>query len=300
MTNSGLDLSSTTFVDITSELKLNSTLTFTTYSNEIVNISDGVENFDQESRRFNGSAIVRNAVGNSVGQFYGYQIEGFWNSQNEVDVANQEAQTSSGNPNAEYQSGIGVGRFRYADINNDGIIDDQDRTFLGNPNPDFTAGLNLELTYKNFDFSTFLYGVYGNDIWNQVKWWNDFYSSFGGAKSYTALYDSWTPNNQNATAPIQETGGSFSTADVPNSYFVEDGSYLRIRNIQIGYNLPSDFLNKNGIERLRVYLQGSNVLTFTNYSGVDPELTGTSTAFGIDEGAYPSPRQYIFGINLTL
>lgn len=300
MTNGGLDLSATTFVDITSELKLNSTLTFTTYSNEIVNISDGVEYFDQEARRFNGSAIVRNAVGNSVGQFYGYQIDGFWNSQNEVDAANQEAQTSSGNPNAEYQSGIGVGRFRYADINDDGLIDEQDRTFLGNPNPDFTAGLNLELTYKNFDFSTFLYGVYGNDIWNQVKWWNDFYSSFGGAKSNTALYDSWTPNNQNATAPIQETGGSFSTADVPNSYFVEDGSYLRVRNIQIGYNLPSDFLNKNGIESLRVYLQGTNVFTFTNYSGVDPELTGTSTAFGIDEGAYPSPRQYLFGINLTL
>ena len=300
MTNSGLDLSVTNFIDITSDLKFNSTLTFTSYNNEIVNISDGVESFDQESRRFNGSSIVRNSVGHSVGQFYGYQINGFWDSQNEIDVANQEAQNSTGNPNADYQSGIGLGRFRYADINGDNVVNAEDRTFLGDPNPDFTGGLNLEFTYKNFDFSTFLYGVYGNDIWNKVKWWNDFYSSFSGAKSYTALYDSWTPNNLDATAPIQETGGSFSTADVPNSYFVEDGSYLRVRNIQIGYNLPLNFLNKNDIESLRVYLQGTNILTLTNYSGVDPEFTGTSTAFGIDEGAYPIPRQYLFGVNVTL
>lgn len=300
MTNTGFDLSATTFFDITPDLKLNSTLTFTTYNNEIVNIAEGVDYFDQEGRRFNGSQIVRNAVGHSVGQFHGYQIDGFWNSQADVDAANQAAQQVTGNPDTEYQSDIGVGRFRYADIDGDGRITADDRTFLGDPNPDFTAGLNIEVAYKNFDFSMFLYGVYGNDIWNQVKWWHDFYSSFGGAKSNTAVNDSWTPTNQNATAPIQETSGTFSTANVPNSYFVEDGSYLRARNVQLGYNLPTDILERMNIGKLRLYVQASNLFTITNYSGVDPELTGTATAFGIDEGAYPSPRQYILGVNLTL
>jgi TonB-linked SusC/RagA family outer membrane protein len=300
MKNSGLDLSATAFFDFTSELKMNTTLTFTTFENEIVNIADGVSYFDQEARRFNGSSIVRNAVGHSVGQFHGYNIVGFWNSQEEVDAANQEAQNALNSPDAEYQSDIGVGRFRYEDINGDGVITSDDRTFLGNPNPDFSGGLNLEFTYKNWDLSAFLYGVYGNDIWNQVKWWHDFYSSFNGAKSYTALYDSWTPTNQNASAPIQETGGSFSTANVPNSYFVEDGSYLRLKNIQLGYNLPTKILDKVGLDRLRLYVQGANLFTITNYSGVDPELTGSATAFGIDEGAYPTPKQIILGVNLSL
>ncbi|HSP11589.1 MAG TPA: TonB-dependent receptor [Salegentibacter sp.] len=300
MNNSGLDLSATTFVDITSDFRMNATLTFTTYDNEIVNIAEGVDYFDQEARRFGGNSIVRNAVGHSVGQFFGYQIDGFWNSQDEVDAANSDAQGITGDPDTEYQQDIGVGRFRYADVNGDGLINSEDRTFLGNPNPDFSGGLNLEFTYKNFDFSTFLYGVYGNDIWNQVKWWHDFYSSFGGAKSNTAVYNSWTPENQNATAPIQETGGSFSTANVPNSYFVEDGSYLRAKNVTLGYSLPESFLERIGVDRLRLYVQASNLFTITNYSGVDPELTGTATAFGIDEGAYPTPRQFIGGINLTL
>ena len=300
MTNRGLDFSATSFVDFSSDFSMNSTLTLTTYSNEILNIAEGVPYFDQEGRRFNGSTIVRNAVGHSVGQFFGYQIEGFWDDMSEINEANEMAQNAIDDPNAVYQTDLGVGRFRYADINGDGIITDEDRTFLGNPNPDFTAGLNIELDYKNFDFSMFLYGVYGNDIWNQVKWWHDFYSSFGGAKSYTALYDSWTPSNMNATAPIQETGGSFSTANVPNSYFVEDGSYLRAKNVQLGYSLSENMLEDMGVGSFRVYVQATNLFTITGYSGVDPELTGSSTAFGIDEGAYPSPRQFILGVNLSI
>lgn len=300
MKNSGFDLSATSYVDFTDDFRMDATLTLTTYDNEIVSIAEGVEYFDQEARRFNGSSIVRNQVGHSVGQFFGYQIEGFWNSQAEVNEANSSARNVSGNPEAVYQQDIGVGRFRYQDTNGDGIITPDDRTFLGNPNPKFTGGLNLDFTFKRFDFNIFLYASYGNDIWNQVKWWHDFYSSFGGAKSTTALYDSWTPENQNATAPIQETGGSFSTANVPNSYFVEDGSYLRARNVQLGYTIPTNVAERFGIGRLRVYVQATNLFTITNYSGVDPELTGSATAFGIDEGSYPSPRQFIGGINLSL
>ncbi|MEX2336178.1 MAG: TonB-dependent receptor [Fulvivirga sp.] len=297
MRNNGLDLSVTTFVDITSDLKMEATLNFTTYHNEIVNIAEGVSYFDQSVSR---NGVVRNAVGHSISQFYGYQIEGFWNNQEEVNAANDVAKAAVNDPNAEYQTDIGVGRFRYADIDGNGIITSDDRTFLGNPNPEFNAGLNVGLTYKNFDFNMFLYGVYGNEIWNDVKWWTDFYGTFAGAKSHTALYDSWTPDNHNATVPVQETGSNFSTGNEPNSYFVEDGSYLRAKNIQLGYSLPSSVLDKFGVGRLRVYVQTVNLFTITKYSGVDPELTGSATAFGIDAGAYPSSRQFILGVNLSL
>lgn len=297
MRNQGIDLSIYGEKNVNRDLSLNATLTFTTYNNEILKISDGASYFDQEGRRFNGASIVRNQVGQSIGQFFGYQIEGFWNSQAEIDAANAKA------PGGTYQNDVKVGRFRYADTNGDGLITAADRTFLGNPSPDFTYGLNLGAKYKAFDFSIFLYGVQGNDIWNQVKWWTDFYPSFQGAKSLTALHDSWTPTNQNATAPIQENNGSFSTNNVPNSYYIEDGSYLRAKTAQLGYRIPTDVLSKLKISSARIYVQAANLFTFTKYSGPDPEVGQSrvdgSTAFGLDEGTYPNTKQFLIGLNLS-
>ena len=197
---------------------------------------------------------------------------------------------------------MGLGRFRYEDVNGDGVITDADRTFIGNPHADFSYGLNLGLTYKNFDFSMFLYGTHGNDIWNNVKWWLDFYPSFAGAKSNTALYDSWTPDHKNAKAPRQENKGYVSTNGVPNSYYIEKGSYLRAKNVTLGYTFSPDLMRKAYINSCRIYLQAANLFTLTKYSGTDPEVTasgqGGVTDFGVDEGAYPSTRNFIFGINL--
>lgn len=302
MTNQGIDMDLTTYFDLSKDLKLNATLTFTSYSNEIVNIADGVNNFDVEGRRFTGSTLVRNAVGHSVGEFFGYQIDGFWNSQAEIDAANEQARAATGNANSVYQEGMGVGRFKYVDQDGNDMVTANDRTFLGSPHPDFSYGLNIGLDYMNWDFSVFLYGVHGNEVWNNVKWWTDFYSSFAGAKSHTALYDSWTPQNQNATAPIQELTGSFSTANVPNSYFVEDGSYLRARQMQLGYRFAPAMLERLRLTNLRVYVQAVNLFTITGYSGLDPELSrgGTDTSFGIDEGSYPNQKQFIFGLNIGI
>lgn len=302
MTNQGLDIDLSGYFDLTKDLKLNTSLTFTSYKNKIVNIADGVNNFDVEGRRFNGSTLVRNQVGHSVGQFFGYEIAGFWNSQAEIDAANEQARSQAGNANAVYQESMGVGRFRYVDQDGNNMITPNDRTFLGSPHPDFSYGINIGLDYKNWDFSMFLYGVQGNEVWNNVKWWTDFYSSFAGAKSHTALYDSWTPQNQNATAPIQEVTGSFSTANVPNSYFVEDGSYLRARQMQLGYRFAPALLERIRITNLRVYVQAVNLFTITGYSGLDPELGrgGTDTSFGIDEGSYPNQKQFIFGLNIGI
>jgi TonB-linked SusC/RagA family outer membrane protein len=299
MKNSGIDLGiNVNNLHLSKDLILKVGATFTTYSNEIVNISGDAPYFDLEARRFNGNFIIRNAIGHPISSFYGYKTVGFWNNDQEIAQANDQAQKATNNVNAVYQTGIKTGRFRYQDTNGDGIITEADRTFLGNPSPDFSYGLNLELTYKNFDFTAFFYGVQGNQIWNQVRWWTDFYPSFAGAKSKTALYDSWRPDHQNAKAPIQENEGSFSTNTVPNSFLVENGSYLRAKNMMLGYTLPKSVLQRVGIEKFRIYVQAANLFTVTKYSGIDPEITGATTAFGLDEGAYPNQRQFLVGVNV--
>ena len=303
MENTGIDLQIGTHTNIGRDLRFDASLSFTTYNNKITKVTESADYFlTGDTRRF-GQSINRNQVGHSVGEFYGYNITGFWNDQAEIDKANDEARKATGSATANYQTDIGLGRFRYQDVNGDGIITDADRTFIGNPHADFSYGLNLGLAYKKFDFSMFLYGTYGNDIWNNVKWWLDFYPSFAGAKSNTALYDSWTPENKNATAPRQENKGFVSTNGVPNSYYIEKGSYLRAKNVTLGYTFSSpDLMRKASISSFRIYLQAANLFTITNYSGTDPEVTASSqggvTDFGVDEGAYPSTRNFIFGINL--
>jgi TonB-dependent starch-binding outer membrane protein SusC len=308
MENRGIDMSIATFGNLADDLQYNVSLTFTSYHNEIISIAEGITHFSEESRRFDGIDFIRNEVGQPVSSFYGYQIDGFWQNEFEIAVANAAARVAAEDDDVVYQTDAAPGRFRYKDTTGDGRVTSADRTFLGDPNPDFTYGINLGFNYRNWDMSMFFYGSQGNDIWNQVKWWTDFWPSFQGGKSQTALYDSWSPENPNATAPIQENEGSFSTNAVPNSYYVEDGSYLRMRNLQVGYSVPSDILQRVGVSDLRLYVQGNNLFTLTGYSGIDPEVGyftgsaagGGSTNFGIDEGQYPTFRQFLFGINLSI
>ena len=308
MRNTGIDASVTGNFKISKDFRINATLSVTTYDNTILKIDNNDTYFDTDFGRRFGINLVRNEVGHSVGEFFGYKVVGFWNSQSEMDAANALAQKATGDPNAVFEQDMGLGRFRYADVNGDGQITDADRTFLGNPNPNFSTGLNLSATYKNVDFSIFLYGTFGNKIWNNVRYWRDFFSSFQSAKSYNALYNSWTPTNMNATAPIQELGSYFSTNTVPNSYYIEDGSYLRAKNMQLGYSFGNAVLNKLDIKKMRVYLSAANLFTITKYTGLDPELPSTqtpgaprtSTDFGVDEGTYPSSRTFLIGVNLSL
>lgn len=299
MQNKGVDLSISGHTKLTRDLSFDATLTFTSYNNKITKVTDATNYFLSGDVRTFSDKFVRNQVGHAVGSFYGYKIAGFWNSADEIATADQKAQQATGSSDATYQTDEGVGRFRYADVNGDGQITADDRTILGNPSPSFNYGINLGLTYKNFDFSIFIYGSQGNKVWNQVRWWTDFYSSFLGAKSYTALYDSWTDAHHNAKVAIQEADGNTATNGVPNSYFVENGSYLRAKNLVLGYTLPKTMLQKVGIESLRVYVQAVNLFTVTKYSGQDPEINGKGvTEFGIDEGSYPSVRQFTAGVNL--
>lgn len=284
MSNSGVDME-LTFKDTWNDFGFNASATLTTYKNKITAIAEGVNFFDWGGSRIGG--FVRNEVGHPMSAFYGYKVIGLFQSAAEVSEA-------------PAQDGAEPGFFRYADINNDGKISPEDRTFIGNPNPKFTYGLNLTLSYKSFDINTFFYGSQGNDIFDWNTWWIDFWPSFQGVKSKDLLNKSWTPERTNTNIPKASNTSNFSTNTVPNSFYIENGSYLKMKTIQLGYTLPQNLLSRFGVGSLRVYLQGVNLITLTKYSGLDPEIGGEDRNFGVDYGNYPNVKQFLFGLNLVL
>jgi TonB-dependent starch-binding outer membrane protein SusC len=237
----------------------------------------------------------RFSVGSAFPEFWGYEVEGIFQTQAEAD-----AHPAFGDYNAP-------GRFKYRDLNGDGVITPDDMTFIGNPHPDFTGGLNIDLGYGNFDMNMFFYGSYGNDMINYVRRWIDF-GMFNGGKSKDALYKSWgsphLASNADATLPIHDQA---SGSQQPSSHFVEDGSFFRMKSLRIGYTVPGNVLNRVQIQNIRVYGQVTNLFTITNYSGLDPELNmhsgsgiGNQGQLGIDQGAWPTPRQFMIGVTLGL
>lgn len=262
------------------------------YKNEINGLAEDFNFFSTGEIRI--GSTVRNQVGQPLSTFYGYKVAGIFQSQNEID-------------GAPIQDGAEPGFFRYENVNEeptgwDGSqeINPDDRAVIGNPHPKCTYGIDLAITYKRIDFSAFIYGSRGNDILNYTRWWTDFWSSFQGQKSHDLLYNSWSESNPGATVPKASNHSNFSTNTVVNSYLIEDGSYLRLKQIQLGYAIPVKLLGKTGVKSLRIYLQGVNLLTYTKYTGLDPELGGSDTAFGIDLGNYPNARQFLVGLNLGL
>jgi len=265
-------------------VNFDATLALTTYKNEIASLAEGIDFYDTRGSRIGN--WIRNQKGHEMSSFFGYKVIGLFKDAAEVAAAPK-------------QDGKAPGRFRYQDVNGDGEITPADRVFLGSPNPDFTYGLNLNASYKNWDVSAFFYGSQGKEIMNYVKWWTDFFPSFQGAKSKALLYDSWTSTKTNAKTPIAENISNFSNNNAVNSYYLEDGSYFRMKNLTIGYSLPASLLNKVKIDRLRLYIQATNLFTITKYSGLDPELIGADDSYGVDEGILPTVRQFLFGLNVN-
>jgi len=188
------------------------------------------------------------------------------------------------------------GRFIYRDVNGDGITDTADRTKIGSPHPDFTYGANFNANYKNFDISFFFQGTEGNDLWNYNKVFTDFGFFFDGTRS-TRVLDARSPSNPDGTF-VALSATSQNNEDEPNSYYVEDGSYLRLKNATIGYTLPSSTLNDIGITSLRIYLTGSNLFTITDYEGFDPEVIPIDNlTLGLDRQINPLSRIITFGAN---
>jgi TonB-linked SusC/RagA family outer membrane protein len=290
MKNTGIDLQ-LIYRQIWSDFRLEVNAQITTYTNEIVKIAEGVPFFDGGDSRI--GPFNRNMPGQALGEFFGYNVTGLFQSQGEVD-------------GAAVQDGAEPGFFRFEDVDGSNEIDPDDRTFIGNPNPDFTYGLNILLGYKGFDLTAFFYGSQGNDIFNYNKWWYDMWGSFQGQKSSDLLNNSWTPSNTGATIPKASNKANFSTSTQSHSFYVEDASFFRLKNLQIGYTFDKSLLG-NVFANARIYVQGVNLFTLTQYSGMDPELASFYEAdidsyddrrYGVDEGNLPAIKQFLIGVNL--
>ncbi len=253
----------------------------TTISNEVQDVggSDGRNSFRQDGSLNNGQLVTRTEAGQPISSFYGYQIDGVFQNEQELEAAATLANQ-------------GVGDFRYVDRNGDGVISDDDRTFIGSPIPDFIYGFNVNLAYKGFDLSLDFQGQAGNEIYNGKR------AVRPEIYNYQDLWlDRWTPDNPSNSVPRASTGGpNFEESE----FFVEDGSFLRLRTLTLGYNFPKAWIEKAKLTQARIYLRGTNVFTSTDYTGYTPEIAGQSVlSNGIDLGVYPVTSIYTLGANLT-
>jgi hypothetical protein len=258
------------------------TFTGSHYKNELIKLSNNPKEIIYwNTRQVDYSAAT---IGHAFPEFYGYEVLGIFQTQEEADAA------------APFDSYNAPGHFQFADTNSDGVITPADRTFIGSPHPKFTSGLNIDLAYGGFDLNMFFYGSYGNKMINYVSRWID-YGQFNGGLSKDALYDSWTSTNTTARLPMFDQD---SHSQYNSTAFVEDGSYLRMKNLRLGYNLPKSFLDKINTQSIRLYVQATNLFTITKYKGLDPELDSSGMGMGIDQGAWPTPREISFGITLGI
>ena len=266
------------------------------YRNEVIRLDEFNTPIFGAGRRV--PSMTRTISGSPLSMFFGLRTDGIFQTQAEADAA-----PSFGAYNAP-------GKFRFVDIDGDGEINDDDRTEIGSPHPDFTYGINLNLSYKNLSLNVFGNGSSGNDIFNYVRYFADF-NSFQGNRSVRALRDAWQPSNPsaprsqwiaanpNATSPIMDANDQ--TSSRVTSYLIEDGSYFRIRNIQLTYQFGDVINDALGIGGGQIYLQGQNLFTFTNYSGLNPEVNeGSDLTLGYDGGYMPVSKTILVGLNLNL
>lgn len=238
----------------------------------------------------NGDNIIRNEAGELISQFYGYTVDGIFQNETEVRSYTNEYGTPM-QPNAQ------PGDFRYKDLNHDGKVDEADKSYIGNPFPKLMMGINLNAGYKNWDFLAQLYGTFGNDIYNLNK---DRYFGTDGVNVIAGTWDkAWRADNTDTDVPRLSVNDANGNHNKPSTFFVESGSYMRLKLLQIGYTLPKNVLGPK--VSARISLSAQNLFTITGYSGMDPETaaTGGVTEAGIDWTGYPNPRTFLVGINLN-
>jgi len=275
MRNVGFELSLGHQTKIGKDLKIDVNANLDVVRNKVTYLPSSVIN------NYGGNGGTDNILGRTIGSLYGYIADGLFKTQEEV---TQHAT----------QPGKGLGRIRYRDVNGDGVVTDADRTWLGVPLPDFSYGFNFSASYKAFDVSFFLQGISGLSVENGVKTMTDFWSTSNtGSNKGSRLLDAWSPLNPTSNIPaIALTDANFESRF--STYFVEDGSYLKLRNAQIGYTMNAAPVRKLGIQSLRFYLGGDNLgllLKSKSFTGLDPE----NPAYG-----YPNPLVVTAGINLKL
>jgi len=221
----------------------------------------------------------RTKAGYPIGFFYGYVADGIYQTNEEI----KQSPTSK-------IGDVKPGDIKFKDVNGDGFITAEDRTNIGNPTPDFTYGFSLSANYKHFDASVDLMGVYGNEIFR--NWSRGTFAQFNFPEY---RLDRWHGAGTSNWEPILSTARP--TNYLVSSYYIEDGSFFRIRNLQVGYNLDSEMLRKAKITSLRLFVNAQNLKTFKNNTGYTPEFGGSATNFGVDNGSYPLPAIFTFGLN---
>lgn len=282
--NSGFEFAvgfrGTTKNDFTYRINYN----FTTLSNEVLEVNNGIGFVEGGSFGVGQPAPSRMEVGLPIGYFYGYETDGLFQTQAEVDA--HPSQTALGAP-------ASPGDIRYKDINGDGVINSNDKTNIGNPIPKFIMGLNLSLEYKNFDFVAYTFVSLGNDIVRNYE------RTQPNVNRLSYTLDRWTGPGTSDEVPRVTTAATAN--NVFSDYYVEDGSYLRIQRIQLGYKLPETTSKKIGIEEVRFFVAINNLLTLTKYKGFDPAASNAAPiGSGFDSGFYPASRVYTFGFSLNI
>jgi TonB-linked SusC/RagA family outer membrane protein len=252
--------------------------------NKIVYLGDDKQFLNGQTVTPQGLEVTRTKLGYSIGSFYGYRSDGLF--QNQAEITNYK--NSAGGliqPNAK------PGDIKFIDVNNNGSIDANDREIIGDPTPDFTYGITFNAAYKGFDMVVLGQGVTGNQIFNATRRFD-----LPTANYQTYILNRWTGQGTSNTIPrltLEDTNENYSRS---SSLFLEDGSYFRIKTLQIGYTIPSKLTQKAGLNKVRFYVMANNLVTLTKYTGFDPEIGGGS--YGVDRGFYPQARTYFAGLNI--
>jgi hypothetical protein len=261
-------------------------LTYSFNKNKVIALNNLNEFTTGSDTRLYGAALnpILLRIGDPLCQFYGRVFDGIFQTGDNI--------AASAQPTAK------PGDIRYRDLNEDNKITDLDREVIGNSNAKFFGGLNNTFTWKNFDLNVFFQGSYGNDILNLSKF--DLFSLNGGNNNSAEVLNRWTPTNPSNTIPRANLN---SGSRILSSYLIEDGSYLRLKNISLSYSFSSQLLKKAGISSSKFYVSAQNLATFTKYTGFDPEVNrygNSSISQGVDYGAYPSAKTFLLGLNFTL
>ncbi|MFD2603705.1 SusC/RagA family TonB-linked outer membrane protein [Flavobacterium suzhouense] len=282
--NKGLELALTYSDKIGDDFSFRTSYNVTFLKNEVLEVKNGTGILEGGGFGVGQPAMTRMEVGMPLGYFYGYKTDGIFQNQAEID-AHADQTTINGSVPAP-------GDIRYADLNGDGVVDVKDKTNVGDPIPDATMGFNIQLNYKGFDLAAYAFASLGNDMVRNYE------RDAADVNRSNYLLGRWHGEGTSNSVPRVTTGNTAN--NVFSDYFVEDASYCRIQNVQLGYTINNNFTQKSGITKLRLYVGANNLYTFTKYRGYDPGASsGAPLSSGIDFGFYPVPRTYLLGLNLN-
>jgi len=296
MTNQGFELGLNYQNDFERNLRVNANFNLSVIRNELTSLNEGIDfvGIDASSLRNNNfdQEVSRTAVGQPIASFFGWVADGIFQNQAEINEhAVQSTRTSPGD-------------IRFRDINNDNIIDDKDRQFIGSPHPDLSANLNLNFEYKNIDMTMFFRSSFGSDVYDLTRYYSDFYN-LSSYNKHSRIANAWSSENTGSSIPRLSLNDPNNNIR-PSSYYVRDGSFVRLQSLQMGYNFNSKVIDAFSLSRLRLYVNLQNVFTITGYEGIDPEVglqnyssDNRNLDIGVDRAIYPPSRTYTLGLNIA-